>query len=287
MIELLLRHYRRFALFAGGLGLYVAFALAAFGLEFSSLELAAIFAAVCVASCAMAVGLYFTIPGKRGLLEVTGTSALICAALIYFTSNVFTAGLTKGIFVVILLIMLTCGIWIGLNGKWSRKIGEQTTWRDRHSGHVPYPARLVWRHAVPGAADPADHCTGMMEHYREDDEDPDTVHVTFKGRKDRAADYTLTFLERDQPSACRFFFQGTEADGTVVDGIFSLRLTVLERDACFMSCVEERCGLSLGRLVERWFDDTLGYQYDKLLEKLDALYGDTYGPRRSSMMAAE
>jgi hypothetical protein len=287
MLTILLRHYRRFAVFSGGLALFCALGLAGAGFNLSLLVCIGIFVFSFIVFSLLAVGVYVVAPQHRGLLEIVGLSATVSAALMFAVSNPDGNGLIWGVGGVVLLIILTVLIWLALHSKMSRKIGATTTWRDRHSGHVPFPARLIWRHVVPGAAEPVDHCTGMMAHYDEDREDADTVHVTFKGRKGRAAQYTLTFLERDPHSACRFFFQGTEADGTFVDGIFSLRTTVLERDSCFVSCVEERSGLSIGRLIERWFDDALGYQHDKLLEKLDALYGDIYGNSKSNILIAE
>ena len=287
MLTLLLRHYRRFAVFSGGLALFCAAELAGSGLDLSLLGYVGIFFVSFIVFSMVAVGVYAVIPRYRGLLEITGFAAFATSALLFYASKYGFDSLLHGIGGGVILLLLTGLVWAGLHSKLSRKIGAETTWRDRYSGHVPYPARLIWRHVIPGAAEPSDHCTGMMARYDEDEEDPDTVHVTFKGRKDRAAKYTLTFLERDQPSACRVFFQGTEADGTVVDGIFSLRTTVLERNTCFLSCVEERSGLSIGSLVERWFDDSLGYQHDKLLEMLDARYGETYGIRKSSMLATE
>ncbi|SFR53885.1 hypothetical protein [Litoreibacter janthinus] len=287
MLTLLLRHYRRFAVFSGGMALFCTAQLIGTGFELPLIGLLAVFLPIAALFMVAAVGVYIWIPRHRGLLEITGAAGIICAIILFYAHKFGHGGMIQGIGGVIALLLIAVGLRTLLHSKWSRKIGTQTTWRDRHSGHVPYPARLIWRHVVPGAAEPADHCTGMMARYDEDEEDPDTVHVTFKGRKDRAAQYTLTFLERDHPSACRFFFQGSEADGTVVDGIFSLRITVLERDACFVSCVEERCGLSLGSLVERWFDDALGYQQDKLLEMLDARYGETYGPRKPEVALAD
>lgn len=284
MLTILLRHYRRIATFAGGLGLFCTVLLSCAGAQIPSIAYVGLFVIFATLFCAIAVAVYAIVPRHRSLLEISGSVGFLTVGfLMLFASTgwgVVAAGLA-------LFIIGTGAVWWFLNSAFSKRIGTKTNWRDRHSGHVPYPARLVWRHVVPGAAEPIDHCTDMMESYEEDAEDPDTVHVTFKGRKARNAQYTLTFLERDEPSSCRFFFQGHEADSTLVDGVFSLHLSILDRDSCFMSCVEERSGLSLGALLERWFDDALGYQYDKLIEKLDALYGETYGQRKATIVAAE
>ena len=240
----------------------------------SILSIFATFVCATVLCVALAGGVYMTMPRRRRYLEIAGAAAVLASAVMLLLPG---HGLLANTIGVIVFAGSAMGIWAFLRSETARSLGAKTTWRDRHSGQVSYPARLIWRHVVPGAAEPVDHCTGMMARYESDPDDPDTVTVTFKGNQSRAACYELTFLERDEHTSCRFFFQGNEADGTLVDGIFSLRITVLDRDTCFVSCVEERCGLSLGSLTERWFDNALGFQYDKLLEKLDTLYGDTYG----------
>lgn len=282
MINLLLRHYRRLATFAGGFGLFGTSIITHYVIPMSVMAIFGTFVLGAIISVFVALGLYMVKPRYRRLLEISGISAVAATGVMIMSPGHGPIACFVGFGA---LVAFTAGLWFFLHSQTARKIGGNTTWRDRYSAQVPYPARLVWRHVVPGAAEPVDHCTGMMYKYEPDSEDPDTVHVTFKGTKDRCARYSLTFLERDEPSSCRFFFQGNEADGTVVDGIFSLRITILERDVCFLSCVEERCGLSLNALMERWFDDALGYQHDKLVEKLDALYGETYN--QTSAMAAE
>lgn len=287
MLSLFLRHYRRFTAFSLGLACLGPVMLRALGFTPSLIGTLSIIFAAFLASVFLGALMYILAPRRRGCLEIAGMGALVTAGLLYFTfptsfSPLIAVGCAVGLWG-----LTSVGIGAALHGKHARKIGTLTSWRDRYSGHIPYPARLIWRHVVPGAADPSDHCTGMMAKYDEDLEDPDTVHVTFKGRKGRAAEYSLTFLERDEPSACRFFFQGNEADGTFVDGVFSLRTTTLDRDSCFVSCVEERSGLSIGKLVERWFDDALGYQHDRLVDILDRLYGETYGQTKAGLTPAE
>ncbi|PTX56510.1 hypothetical protein C8N43_1169 [Litoreibacter ponti] len=283
MLSILLRHYRRIAVFAGGLALFCAMLVAQAGLQYGTPVYIGGFLLLLGLFAALTLALYKVAPRYRGLLEIVGLGAWAGTFALLMPGT----GLIAMALGLVVFVASSVGLFMFLRSDMSHRIGNQTTWRDRYSGQVSYPARLVWRHVVPGAAEPGDHCTGMMERYDVDPDDPDTVHVTFKGRNDRAAAYTLTFLERDQPNSCRFFFQGNEADGTLVDGIFSLRITVLDRDSCFVSCVEERCGLSLGSLLERWFDDALGFQHDRLVDKLDTLYGEKYGARKPSMLATE
>lgn len=283
MLTVLLRHYRRIATFSGGMALFCALILIDLNISLPAISYILAFLIFALIFSAISVVVYMKIPRKRGLLEIFGTAAFIAcmASLVWHGNSAISAILSLTTFVVSL-----AALWVLLRSKFSRGISTSTAWRDRYSGQVAYPARLIWRHVVPGAAEPIDHCTGTVDRYDVDKEDPDSIHIKFKTRKKRGSEYTLTFLERNEPSTCRFFFQGRESDGTMVDGIFSLHISVMDRDSCFVSCIEERSGLSFGARVERWFDDALGFQHDKLLEKLDTLYGDKYGQRKSSMMTA-
>lgn len=282
MLSILLRHYRRLAVFSGGFGLFGTTLVTHNIIPMSIPSIFAAFVLFVIASLLVAFGLYCMFPRRRRMLEISGSAAVFASAVMIVLPG---QGIIASLVGLAACVIGAVGLWVFLHSEYAKEVGGNTTWRDRYSGQIAYPARLVWRHVVPGAAEPADHCTGMMAKYEPDPEDPDTVHVLFKGNSDRRSKYALTFLERDEPSSCRFFFQGNEADGTMVDGIFSLRITILDRDSCFVSCVEERCGLSLAALTERWFDDALGYQHDKLLEKLNTLYGATYGV--STTMATE
>ena len=168
----------------------------------------------------------------------------------------------------------------------SKRIGARTTWRDRHSATIPYPARIVWQHVVPGELEASAHSTGRIAAYEEDPEDEDSLRVIFKGHVDHHAEYDLTFLEKDKPSHCRWYFEGNEACGTLVDGIFSLEIEVIDGKSCSIIANEERTGLSLGDIVERWFDDALGFQHDRLRDTLDKRYGDGSGVTKPHGQAA-
>lgn len=274
MLALILRHYRRFTTFCIGMSMMSVVLTSTLFQITTHVTLASLFAGFSAVYFLIAASLYFIKPRKRSLLEVMGACAgITTVAMLYLDNN-------SGVQVLTWLLMfaaLTLGLWHFLQSRFARNLGRNTIWKDRYAGQVPFPARLVWKHVVPGAADPRDHCTGIMERFEEDPEDPTTVHVTFKGRTERRAEYALTFLEDSKPNLCRFFFQGQEADGTFVDGIFAIRITHLDNNTSFLACNEERRGLSLSAQIERWFDDAMGFQHDRLLAILGERYADGQG----------
>lgn len=269
MLQVVMRHYRRFGLFSFGMACMSLSMVARSGAGLSQTAHLVFFGSAIALFLAVALLLYRLRPSQRGLLELAGASALVSTvAQIYVpVPPDATALFAIGVFT----FMLTA-LWFFLNSALARSIGSRTTWRARHSSDIAYPAKLVWRHVVPGAAPADDHCTRSMERYEMDDDEDDTMRIFFKQRRSGRAEYQITFLEKDSPRFCRFYFQGNEADGTLVDGVFSVSINVIDRRNCTIIANEERSGLPLGHLIERWFDDVLGYQHDRLMEILHERY---------------
>ena len=277
MSSLLKRHYRRLATFTGGMALFCMFLLASLEPKITDLAYVLLFFICVLAFGFMAIGLYSVKPSQRGILEIAGISALLSTVFLFYIPY---TGLFPTLSGLAVFFGIMTSLWFFLNSRLSYQLARSIVWRDRNSTQVPYPAKLIWKHVVPGATIPEDHCTGIMGSYTEDDEDKDTLHVTFKGRQNRSASYSLTFLEKQEPNLCRFYFEGEEADGAIVDGIFKLEINALDRDTCVVITNEERAGLSYGGYIERWFDDSMGFQIDLLRKKLDELYGEARGTVR-------
>lgn len=284
MLNIILRHYRRVGVFSFGMAALCLSLLAHSGTGMSSLGHLVFFGLSLVSFGFVALGLYHVKPGQRGILEIAGFSALVSTIVMLYLPLHVVFNVVIGI--AVFFGVMTC-TWFFLHSAKSRKIGARTTWRARHSSDIPFPAKLVWKHIVPGEAAPEDHCTGLVERYVNDPEDEDTIAMVFKGRRSRQAEYEITFLEKDAPSFCRFYFQGTEADGTIVDGVFSLSVDVIDRGNSTVIANEERSGLSLGALIERWFDDPLGFQHDRLLDMLQRRYADGDGVTKPLAQPAE
>lgn len=269
MFQVVLRHYRRFGLFSFGMACMSLSMVARSGAGLSQNAHLAFFGGSIAIFLAIALLLYRVQPSQRGLLELAGASALVSTlAQIYVPVPPDAAGL----FAIAVFTGILTLAWAFLNSPIARSLGARTTWRDRHSCDIAYPAKLVWRHIVPGAAPADDHCTGFVERYETDDDEDDTMRIFFKERRAGRAEYQITFLERDAPHFCRFYFQGNEADGTLVDGIFTMSINVIDRRNCTLIAYEERTGLPLGHLIERWFDDVLGFQHDRLMAILHERY---------------
>ena len=274
MFNIILRHYRRLGLFSFGMAFLCVSLVANSGAGMSSLGNLAVLVLSLLGFGFMALGLYSVRPGQRGILEIAGFSGFVSTVVLHYLP---VSGLFNTVIGIAIFFGVLTSTWFFLHSGLSRKIGARTTWRARHSCDIAYPAKLVWKHVVPGAANAEDHCTGMVESYREDLEDEDTLRITLKGRRSGRAQYDISFLEKEAPTFCRFYFEGNEADGTLVDGIFSLSIDVVDRGNCTIIANEERAGLSLGALIERWFDDALGFQHDRLMELLDTRYGSGAG----------
>ncbi|MEM9582458.1 MAG: hypothetical protein AAGA08_05020 [Pseudomonadota bacterium] len=274
MFEIVLRHYRRLGVFSFGMAALCLSLLTHSGTPMVSAGYLIFFALSLVGFGFVALGLYHVRPSQRGILEIAGFSAVISTLVLIYLPQHAMFNVLIGLAVFFGVMTST---WFFLHSRLSRRIGARTSWRARHSADVPYSAKLVWKHIVPGEAPPDEHCTGMVSKYTDNQDEDDTIGITFKGRGKRFSRYDVTFLKKDAPNFCRFYFQGTEADGTIVDGVFSLSVEMIDRGNCTVIANEERSGLSLGALIERWFDDPLGFQHDRLLGFLQERYGDADG----------
>lgn len=274
MTKIIERQIRRLGVFSFGMASMFLAVVARSALSMTQVGHLIFFFGALLAFLIVGVALIKARPSQRGVLEIAGFSGVICTLFMIYLPHVgmFTSLVALAIFFAVLT-----STWFFLHSEMSRRVGAQTTWRTRFSDDVQYPAKLVWKHMIPGVASPQDHCTGQIERYFEDVDDEDTLHVTLKPGRTGQAKYDITFLERSAPTFCRFYFEGNEADGTLVDGIFSLSVDVRERGDCTIIIHEERSGLSLGSLIERWFDDALAFQHDRLIALLDSRYGPGAG----------
>ncbi len=285
MPHVLLRHYRRFGLFSFGMACLSLSMVARSEVVLSQSGHLLTFFGALLMYLLVAFVLYLVKPGQRGILEIAGASALVTTVVHVWVPSMLPAA--SAFFALMVFFAVLTLSWYYLKSEAAARRGKRITWRDRHSCDIPYPAKLIWRHIIPGAAPASDHCSRFVERYIPDPEDDDGLTVLFKPRRSGQAEYHLTFLEHDAPHFCRFHFYGNEADGTVVDGVFSVTLAVTEREHCTVIANEERSGLPLGHLVERWFDDVLGFQHDRLLALLNERYADGSGVTKPIAHPAE
>lgn len=274
MLNIILRHHRRLGLFAFGMAMMCLSMVANSGSSLGNAGHVIFFFLALVAFAFVALGLYAVRPGQRGILEIAGVAGLISTLVLFYLPVI---GLVTSLIAIVVFTITVLALWVFLKSSLSRSIGARTTWRDRHSCDIAYPAKFVWQHVVPGAATAQEHFTGFVERYIPDPEDEDSMEVIFKTRRIGQTRYMVTFLDKQPHRHCRFYFEGNEADGTLVDGIFSLTIDVVDKYNCTIIVNEERTGMSLGALIERWFDDALGLQHDRLITMLDKLYGNGEG----------
>jgi len=274
MIKVIERQIRRLGVFSFGMASMFLAVVARTLMGMTQVGHLVFFFGALVAFVIVGVALIKARPCQRGVLEIAGVSGIISTICLIYLPH---AGLLTPFVALAIFFAVLTSIWFFLHSEMSRRIGARTTWRTRFSGDLQYPAKLVWKHMIPGAASPADHCTGQIDRYIEDIDDEDTLHVALRPSRMGQANYDITFLDRNAPTFCRFYFEGNEADGTLVDGIFSLSVDVRDRGDCTIIINEERSGLSLGSLIERWFDDALSFQHDRLIALLDKRYGPGAG----------
>ncbi|MEM6594336.1 MAG: hypothetical protein AAF672_06055 [Pseudomonadota bacterium] len=283
MLKLLTRHYKRLGLFAFGSSCAVLAAVSRMGFGLDQIDHLLLFAASAIFCLVLGLCICSLFPRWRSLIEIGGMTGFFSTlGVVYLCQSA-----CRGVHIAAAYLGIFGLLYVALRSPLSRAIGNRITWRARHSLDLPYPPKIVWKHCVPGASAPADHCTGAIVSYEQNPDDEDTICATFEPRKSGQTWYDITFLENDAPRFCRLYYEGQEADGTLVDGLFTIEIDMTERGVSTLIVHEERNGLSLFRLMERWFDDALSFHNEKLADLLEARYGDGEGITKPLSQAAE
>jgi len=278
MLRVLLSQGRRFGAFSLGMAFFTTALLMRFGSSWADLEHLLFFLLCLVGYLFIGIGLFTARPRQRGILEIAGFAGFITTIVLAYFPYM---GLFPSLFGLTIFTGIMMGTWLFMGTKLSQSLGKNKTWRDNNAFLAPYSARRAWRHIVPGECEPSENCTGTMLSIEAGLNDKDNMRVIFGTQKHWSSVYDLTFLEKKAPNVCRFYFQGHERSGILVDGVFAVNIEPIERDSCYITSTEERSGLSLGGLIERWFDNPLYFQHIKLLQKLEEVYGEPGTPPKS------
>lgn len=262
MILFLNRNIRRFVLFALGMSVFGSVMLSdlaggdAFWLRGVFLVLLALSATF------LAMMLVALRPKLRSYLELAGISGLLSTVFYGLFPGTEVRIILASLAFFVLIIML---MKLYLGSGFARNAGKKRTYTIRNSVDLPYDADDIWHFAIPGMSGPIDHVMGFAAKYRPHPDDPDTLRVSYAGGR---AQYEFVFLDRKEPEFCRFYYVGSEPDGTILDGVVEISVTMVEPGLCHVSTLEERTGQPLGRVMERWFDNPLRAAQTRLHQRL-------------------
>ncbi|MEM9435022.1 MAG: hypothetical protein AAGA12_13950 [Pseudomonadota bacterium] len=257
------RNYRRIVLFALGIAVFGSVILSDLA-DTDQYWLGLVFLVLLACSGAfVAMLIVATRPAWRRLLEIAGASGLL-ATIVY---GLFP-GPGEGIILASLagFVMIFMAIKIYFDSELARFSGRNKTIVLRNSIDLPFDAEDIWHFAIPGMAGPVGQVMGFAAKFTADPEDADTVKVTYDGGR---AEYEIVFLTREEPTYCRYYFFGSDADGVIVDGVAEIGLVRIEEGIYHVTSQEERTGQPLGAAVERWFDNPLSAAHTHLRQQLE------------------
>lgn len=127
---------------------------------------------------------------------------------------------------------------------------------------VMMPAAEVWTRLVPGAGHPDDHWSGTLVDFDVDPDDPDTLYLRHRRPGGLLVDQSVTFLERTDGLACRYYQETDDPATGHEDAVVSFQLVEVGLDACNIQSEMSQQDLPLGLALSRWLDDLLGDELD-------------------------
>jgi hypothetical protein len=98
----------------------------------------------------------------------------------------------------------------------------------------------------------------------------DTVHLRREISPDRFEKQAVTFVERERPYRCRYYFIGEDAplQDDLSEGIYNFKITP-KGTHTQLDVSLYRTGTRLREMLQMWFDDALGVHMDTLKDRLE------------------
>lgn len=214
-------------------------------------------------------------PNRRTWIEALGIG-LVFAALMNLPASSFP------------LATVACAALahLAIHGRWSDRTAVRLGLISRRTARVGATPAHVWAALIPGEGHPDDHWSGTLLDFDHDPDDPFTTYLRYRARDGLHEDVTITFLEHDGPSHCRYVIERFE-EGFAEAGIMAITITEPEPNLCQIDSRLTFEALPARVALGRWLDDTFGDEWDSFAAKVSARHDwSIHGLGRPKVAAA-
>ncbi|WP_425090508.1 hypothetical protein [Tropicimonas sp. S265A] len=226
----------------------------------------------CAAACVALIVVLF--PALRSLCEVVGLFTLAEALLIWAAPE-----LNAALDDTALRLSLAAGtiglIYLSLYGRLLDRVPALFSFGARSQVDIAAHANQVWNAVVPQQASKSHFWGGKHYDVLPDAHDRDTVHLRRATAPGQYETQAVTFVERDRPYRCRYYFMGEDATVAedLSEGIYDFKITT-KQGCTQLDMSLYRTGTRLREMLQMWFDDALGVQVDALKTRLEGASGN-------------
>lgn len=207
-----------------------------------------------VLAIGIAMAILHLIPAIRRWLECSALALALLAALpvpadLYFSLSIAAAAV----------------IFHFLHGSWPRRSSLRFGLANERTAKAKLPLTATWQRAVPGSGHPDDFWTGTLVDFEADPHDPLTIYIRYRNAYGLYSEATLTFIEREPPTYCRFILEPEYHNGED-ERIFSIRLSEVGEFETLIETRVDISGLTLAQAATLWLDDNLGDEMGDMAE---------------------
>ena len=215
-------------------------------------------------------------PNRRTWIEALGIG-LVMAALLNLPASGFP------------LAVVACAALahLAIHGRWSDRTALRLGMVSHKTARVTANPAQVWAALIPGEGHPDDHWSGTLMDFDHDPDDPFTTYLRYRAPGGLHEDVTVTFLDHDGPSFCRYVIERCE-EGFADAGIMTITITVPEPGQCQIDSHLTFDALPARLALGRWLDDTFGDEWDSFAATVSARHDwSIHGLRRTKVAAAQ
>lgn len=212
-------------------------------------------------------------PSLRSLCEVLGLFTLT-EALVIVAAPEMNAALSDTTLRLSLAAGMIGLIHLALYGRLLDRVPARFSYGARSRAVITARPTQVWNAVVPQQTAKAHFWGGKHYDVLPDPTERDTVHLRCAVSPGRYETQAVTFVARERPHRCRYYFMGEDASipEDMSEGIYDFKIAA-KKDTTQLDISLYRTGTRLREMLQMWFDDTLGVQIDALKARLEGNSG--------------
>ncbi|MEM9392450.1 MAG: hypothetical protein AAGA38_01235 [Pseudomonadota bacterium] len=217
-------------------------------------------------------------PRLRSLCEVLGLFTMI-EALVIVAAPELNAALSDTTLRLSLAAAVIALLHLTLYGRLLDHVPALFSYGARSRAIIAARPTQVWNAVVPQQTTKTHFWSGKHYDVLPGTSEPDTVHLRCAVSPGRYETQAVTFVTRERPYRCRYYFMGEDASlpEDMSEGIYDFKIEP-KQDKSQLDVSLYRTGTRLREMLRMWFDDELGAQIDALKARLegDAGPGDLF-----------
>lgn len=230
----------------------------------------------CASAVTIAV-LVLLFPAIRTLWEVVALFTFLEALFIWVAPEV-NAALSNTYLRFAISAAVIALIYLALYGRLLDRVPALFSFAARQTVEIRATSNAVWNAVVPQQANKHHYWAGHRFDIIPDPDETDTVHLRTPIAPNKYISQSVTFVARQRPNRCRYYFTSDGAGSDFAEGIYDFKITP-RGQGVVLEIALFRTGTRLREMLRMWLDDALGEQADAVKARLEGTTSYTVGDK--------